>query len=195
VDLRPQHRAALDDATTRFVRRITAGDLARATPCAGWTLRELLAHMVGQHLGFAEAVRNGDAPRSAYAPVPFTLEQWDDSAARLVDAFAGADLAATAVEIELAPAPLPIGRLIAAQFLDTVVHTWDVARSLDEPYQPSGDVSDIVARIAEGIPDDDRRTASDAAFAPARPGGGTTWEQALARLGRDPHWQPVGGRP
>jgi uncharacterized protein (TIGR03086 family) len=196
MDLRPQHRAALDEAT-RFVRRVTDDDLTRATACVDWTLRELLAHMVGQHLGFAAAVRNGTAPRAAYAPIPFTLEEWDASVAGLLDAFAHADLAAPAVELELAPVPLPIGRLVAAQFLDTVIHTWDVARSLDEPYLPSAEVAEVIAGIAEGIPDDDRRCASDAAFAPARPSGGTRWEQALARLGRDPHWQQqtVGGRP
>lgn len=173
-----------------LARRITGDDLPRATPCADWALGELLAHMVGQHLGFAAAVRNGDAPRSAYAPVAFTLDRWTESVAVLLDAFAGADLDATAVEIELAPQPLPIGRLVAAQFLDTVVHTWDIARAMGEPYQPSAEVSDVVAHLAGGIPDDERRTASGAAFAPALPDRGTAWDRALARLGRDPKWQP-----
>ncbi len=93
--------------------------------------------MVGQHVGFAAAVRDGDAPPSAYTPVPYTPQAWDDSVATLLQAFAAADLDATAVEIELAATPLPIRRLVGAQFLDTVVHTWDVARSLEVAYQPS----------------------------------------------------------
>jgi hypothetical protein len=146
--------------------------------------------MVGQHLGFAAAVRDGDAPRTAYLPVPFTAEDWAGSVALLRDTFARADLTATAVEVELSPTALPVGRLVAAQFLDTVVHTWDVARSLGERYEPPVEVAELVAGIAAAIPDDNRRTTIDAAFAPARAQVGTTWERALARLGRDPAWKP-----
>ena len=189
MDLRPLHTAALADADS-LVRRVGDGDLDRPTPCAEWSLGTLLAHMVGQHLGFAAAVRDGDAPRSAYAHVPFTVEAWERSLATLVDIFAEADLDAEVVEIELAPTALPVARLVGAQFLDTVVHTWDLARSLDEPYEPFAEVAEIVGRIAAGIPDDERRTAPGAAFAPARPEGNTAWEHTLARLGRDPAWQP-----
>jgi uncharacterized protein (TIGR03086 family) len=192
MDLRSLHRRVLDDASD-VVRGVAEPDLQRPTPCAAWTLGELLAHMVGQHVGFAAAVRDGDAPPSAYAPTAFTPQAWDDSVANLLDAFAAADLDATVVEIELAPTPLPVSRLVAAQFLDTVVHTWDVARSLDLPFEPSGEVADLVARIADGIPDDERRLGAGAAFAPARTASDGTWQHALARLGRDPSWQPATG--
>ena len=56
------------------VQHVTDEDLDRPTPCAGWTVADLLAHEVGQHLGFAAAVRDGDAPESAYVPVPFSPE-------------------------------------------------------------------------------------------------------------------------
>jgi uncharacterized protein (TIGR03086 family) len=187
MDLRPQHRAALDVASG-YVRRATAADLDRPTPCAEWTLRDLLAHMVGQHHGFAGAVRDGTAPHSAYVPVNFTLEAWDSSVLALLAAFAGADLSATAIEVELAPTPLPIDRIVAAQFLDTVVHSWDVARSLNEPYTPPSEVAEIVARIADGVPDDGRRETGEFPFARALQHDGTTWERALAKLGRDPQW-------
>lgn len=189
MDLRSQHRAALHTADD-FVGRITGADLARATPCAAWVLGDLLAHMVGQHLGFTAAVRDGDAPPAAYAPVPFSADGWKASVATLLDTFATADLAARVVEVELSPTPLPVRRLVAAQFLDTVVHTWDLARSLGEPYEPPAEVAELVAGLAAGIPDDDRRTAADAAFAPALPETGSTWESGLARLGRDPAWKP-----
>jgi uncharacterized protein (TIGR03083 family) len=39
-----------------LVDRIGPADLARPTPCAGWDLRALLAHLIGQNHGFAEAV-------------------------------------------------------------------------------------------------------------------------------------------
>ena len=57
----------LDDIT---VLASGAGDLTASTPCAGWDLADLFGHMVGQNLGFAAAVADGDAPADAYESVP-----------------------------------------------------------------------------------------------------------------------------
>ena len=185
------HRAALDIASG-YVARVTDADLGRATPCAAWTLRHLLEHMVGQHAGFATVVAAGSADASAYHPLPFTAASWRSSVDDLVAAFAAADLTAEVVEVELHPTrPLPVAVLVQAQFLDTVVHTWDVAAALGESYEPAPDVVEAVRRIAELIPDDAGREQPGAAFAPAVPtAGGTRWERTLGLLGRDPTWSP-----
>ncbi len=186
-DLRPLHRQALLDAT-ELVGRVTAADLGRDTPCAGWDLATLLAHMVGQHIGFTTAVREGDAPREAYEPVPFDAASWADSVELLQQAFAAADLAAEVHEIELHPTrPLPVAVLVGAQLLDTAVHTWDVARSLGLDYEPSPAIADAVLAIATPIPDGPGREAPGAAFAHAVTGEFMTpWSRALAVLGRVP---------
>jgi uncharacterized protein (TIGR03086 family) len=189
-DPRPLHRTALHDADA-LVRRIGPQDLGRPTPCAGWDLADLLAHMVGQHLGFAAAVREGTAPADAYLPRPWTLDRWTSSVTALTEAVAAADLDARAVLVEIAPDPLPMRRVVGAQLLDTVVHTWDVARALGVPYVPSAELVAAVARGASAVPDDGRRTRPGAAFAPARAGQGSAWERALAQLGRDP-WPRAG---
>ena len=104
----------------------------------------------------------------------------------LVAAFAAADLTDEVVEVELHPTrPLPISVLVEAQFLDTVVHTWDVAAAIGESFTPEPDVADAVLGIAETIPDDERRERPGAAFARALPSGTTPWERALALLGRE----------
>jgi uncharacterized protein (TIGR03086 family) len=185
TDPRPLHRAALDAADAQ-VRCVTAEDLGRPTPCSAWTLADLLAHMIGQHLGFATAVREGTAPREAYAPRPYTLERWERSAATLLDAFAEADLDAEAVLIEISPDPRPVRWAVGAQLLDTVVHTWDVDQALGKTYVPGAELAAAVARGAFAVPDDERRTIRGAAFAPARHAPGSDWERALAQLGRDP---------
>ncbi len=187
-DIRSRHRDALEVATS-FVERVTAAHLARPTPCRDWDLRHLLDHMVGQHVGFARVVRDGEAPLSAYAPVPFSMTSWRPSVGRLVDAFAAADLETRVVEVELdSMSPLPIGFLVAAQHLDTVVHTWDVAMALGEPYVPPDDVADEMWRMAQAIPDDDRRERPGAAFAHGVWAEGSNWRRALAFLGRDGDW-------
>jgi uncharacterized protein (TIGR03086 family) len=181
IDLRPLHRAALALAD-RYVDTVADDDLPRDSPCAGWDLAALLAHMVGQHRGFASAVRDGDAPRARYAPVPFTPQAWSASVAELLAAFAAADPAGSVIAAELSPAPLPVRRVIGAQLLDTVVHTWDVARALGQDFRPPDDLLEVVAAMAEAIPDTAR--GPGAAFAAALPGQGDPWHRTLALLGR-----------
>jgi uncharacterized protein (TIGR03086 family) len=184
-DPRPLHRRALTIAD-EHVDGIGAPDLANPTPCDQWTLADLLAHMIGQHEGFAFAVRAGTAPVTAFAPVPFSSERWRSSVATLLAAVEGARLDDTAVLVEIAPAPLSLSLVVGAQLLDTVVHTWDIARSLDGWYEPPDELADAVAELATLIPDDPDRSGDDLQFGPSRPGVGTPWQRALARLGRDP---------
>jgi len=185
------HRESLSVASA-YVARLTDADLDRPTPCTAWDLRQLLEHMVGQHAGFAEVVQTGAADADAYRPLAFSATSWQTSVDNLVDAFAGADLASKVVEVELHPTrPLPISVLVQAQLLDTVVHTWDIAAALGESYTPEPDVVDAVRRIAEPIPDDERRDQPGAAFAHALANDGTIWERTLAKLGRAPNW-PAG---
>ncbi len=146
--------------------------------------------MVGQHLGFARVVGDGEAPADAYRPATFTKDSWGDSVRSLTEAFEAADLSARVVEVELDPVrPLPISVLLGAQWLDTVFHTWDVAAALGERYVPPIEVVEAMLQMAGAIPDDDRRDRPGAAFAHGVPTDGGAWEQALALLGRDPHWR------
>jgi uncharacterized protein (TIGR03086 family) len=183
------HRAALGVASS-YVARIEPSQLHLPTPCAGWDLRQLLGHMVGQHLGFATVIARGEAAADAYRPVPFAPESWASSVQALIDAFAATDLGANVVEVELDPVrPLPVWVLVGAQWLDTVVHTWDIAAALGERYEPSADVAAAMHGMAVLIPDDERRDRAGAAFAHGvTVDGGSAWEQALALLGRDPDW-------
>lgn len=180
------HRSALDSAGD-VVAGIQAADLSRSTPCDGWDLANLLSHMVGQHYGFAASVRDGGAAASAYRPVPFTAEVWAASVDDLLKAFAGAELDGAAINVEISPDPLPVAFLVAAQFLDTAVHTWDVARSLGVEYTPPDEVAAEVLRIAQQVPDDNRRDAVGAPFAHALTADAAApWLRALRMLGRDP---------
>src|SRR5689334_2645703 len=48
-------------ASVQVVSRVRPADLARSTPCAAWTLADLLAHMTAQHNGFAAAAAGDGA--------------------------------------------------------------------------------------------------------------------------------------
>ena len=168
------------------VQYVTDDDLERPTPCAGWTVADLLAHEVGQHLGFAAAVRAGDAPESAYVPVPFSPETWRDSVEEIMSAFAGADPDAPVIARELVPEPLPLRVLVDAQLLDLLAHTWDLARGLGHYFTPPDHLAADFLRMAKAIPD--RAYGEGHAFSERRKAEGSPWEQGLQLLGRDPGW-------
>ena len=55
TDLRALHQRALDDGPDRCWTG-SARPTWTVDPCAGWDLRALVAHLIGQNHGFAEAV-------------------------------------------------------------------------------------------------------------------------------------------
>ena len=189
-DPRLLHRFAVDGASL-LVERVRSEDLGLATPCGEWTLGDLLAHMIGQHRGFALAVSDHDAPKSAYEPVTFDPSSWTESVSALLAAFDHAVLDDTAVLIEVRPNPLPITWIVSAQTLDTAVHTWDIAQALGQWFEPSAEITAAVADLAATIPDGQGRERSDAAFGHALSADGSVWERTLAYLGRDPHGTPA----
>jgi uncharacterized protein (TIGR03086 family) len=180
-----RHTEALE-VLDAIVSGVTDDDLARPTPCTGWTVADLLAHELGQHLGFAAAVRDGDAPESAYAPVPYTAEAWRGSVQAIRTAFAEADPDAPVVERELSPVPLSLRIVVDAQLLDVVAHTWDLAKGLGHDYVPPDDVAVDFLGMADRIPD--RAYGPGSAFAQRLASEGSPWETALRLLGRDPGW-------
>lgn len=170
---------------------VRPSDLARPTPCEGWDLRMLTAHMIGQNEGFATALVTGDAEASAYAPRPAQdsdalLGAWDDSVKHLLAAVDGCDSDRRVRLVEIAPdATFAATAVVEMQLLDTVIHTWDVATALGERYRPDQPLLELVAAGSLRVPDGQVRTRPGAAFAPSL----TTamddpWALTLARLGR-----------
>jgi uncharacterized protein (TIGR03086 family) len=188
TDFRPAHRRAIRVAST-YVVGIGDAALGLATPCVGWDLGELLAHMVGQHYGFAAAVRDGDAPVQAYAPRDVTgrvTAQWQESVDVLSAAFTGADLDRPVRLVEISTdRRLPAGVAVSFQLLDTVVHTWDLATALGADFVPDPELAGITLALARLVPQGESRLGPDAAFGPVLDvAGDDDWAQTLALTGR-----------
>ncbi|WP_406020839.1 TIGR03086 family metal-binding protein [Nocardioides sp. NBC_00850] len=175
---------ALDDIT---VLASGAGDLTASTPCAGWDLADLFGHMVGQNLGFAAAVADGDAPVAAYESVPVgtddVTQTWQDSATRVRDAFGAADPEATVHLAEFGFRPT-VAVALGMQLLDAAVHAWDVATALGQTYRPTEATVTVVLDMARQIA---ARPGGTPVFAaPLAEGGKDPWSDALRLLGRNP---------
>ena len=157
-------------ATVGLVSQAGPADLARPTPCAGWTLGDLIGHMTAQHYGWTAAA----------------------AARRVLEAF-GAD---GVLDREFALAEIsPVLRFPAAQaigfhFIDYVVHGWDVARSLGLAYQPEADVLAAALPVAQAVPGGQARTREGAPFAPDLPVSAQAGllDRIVAMLGRSPTW-------
>ena len=186
------HRRAVL-ASVDVVSRIGDGDLGRDTPCAGWNLGDLLAHMIVQHDGFAAAAKGLGADPAVWQPRPLGADPTGEYAAaahRVLDAFAAPGVLAREFALpEISTAvTFPAERAIGFHLVDYVAHGWDVARSLGLPYQLDPDVLDIALRVAAAVPDGENRLAPGAAFAPALPvpEDAPALDRIVALLGRSP---------
>lgn len=171
-DVRPQHRRALV-AAGEVIARIRPDDLSRPTPCVGWDLGTLVAHVIGQNRGFALAVSTGDAAESDYAahglPPGKLSEAWTQSADQVRTAFANAELAQQTRLAEINPdGTFPATAVVWMHLLDTVIHTWDVATSLGHPCRPDDELVEIVAAQAEHVPTGTARTRQGPPSRPSR---------------------------
>jgi uncharacterized protein (TIGR03086 family) len=169
-----------------LVERVTAADLGLPTPCAGWDLAALIGHMIGQNDGFAAAVRDGDAPLSAYASRRLDAEapgqRWRESADGLRAAFHAAD-PADVVRLAEFDREVSVAIALGMQVLDCAVHAWDVAATLGGDYRPRADVAAFVLDSARMIAA--RPGGTPGVFAP--PQGAVSedpWIEALRLLGR-----------
>ncbi|GAB1692402.1 TIGR03086 family metal-binding protein [Krasilnikovia sp. M28-CT-15] len=183
-----------DAAATRHsvevVAEVAVADLARPTPCTGWDLRALLAHMTAQHRGFAAAAAGRGADEAAWrtADTDDPVRAYAAAAHEVIAAF-------TADGVPERDFFLPdLGRSVPGQIaigfhlVDYVVHGWDVARTIGTAYRPPRAALDLALPIASAVPDGPARRAPGAAFGPGLrvPDDAETLDTILLLLGRDP---------
>jgi uncharacterized protein (TIGR03086 family) len=199
-DLRSFHRAAVL-ASVDVVNDVTPTELHRATPCDGWDLSQLLAHMTAQHRGFAAAARGDganparwDTAAVADAVAIDPAGSYAAAAADVLEAFADDDVLAASFALPEfgSGAVFPGSVAIGFHFVDYVVHGWDVARALDAPFVLPADVIAAVLPLVFAVPDGDFRTTPGSVFAPAIAASEplSDLDRALLHLGRSPAWTP-----
>jgi uncharacterized protein (TIGR03086 family) len=167
-------KGALVDPVTQFgmlgpvlsgvVGSLSPEQLDNATPCADFTVRGVLEHMIGGATAFAAAFR-GDEPTEA---------DTSDVLAGFGPALEGLFAAVTA--------PGALDRTIAAPFgevpgetfarfvvLDGLVHGWDIASATGQAYDPPAELVAAVDAFARGALDPlrDGNTFADAVEPPA----------------------------
>ena len=183
-------------ASVELLRHTAAGvapeHLDAPTPCADWSVAQVLLHAAGDQLGWASVVSGGPLPSyDPFAPPPELPGGVDELIGSAVEtataAWAQVDPAEASVPTPIPPFPTLAAELAAgACALDAAIHAWDVAVA-------TGQDSPLTAELATRLTPAARATVEPLrgfAYAPALPAqAGDDAAAALLRyLGRDPGW-------
>jgi uncharacterized protein (TIGR03086 family) len=174
--------------------RVTTDQLDNPTPCAEWTVTQVLFHAAGDQHGWASCVATSPLPSwDPFAP-PTTL---DGNPGDLIGpavqaattAWATVDSDVESVRTPLPPFPtMPPELAAGACALDAAIHAWDIAVA-------TGQSSPLTEVLAAQLGPAARATVEPLrgfAYAPAtseQPGDGAV-ANLLRYLGRDPLWTP-----
>jgi uncharacterized protein (TIGR03086 family) len=168
--------------TLDMVDGIGDGDMAAATPCAGWDVRALAGHLL--HWGPS---LEGAARKEAVAPgevVGSMREQLE----RLADAWGEAEAWQGVTQMG-GPAPLPgdlVGGMVLGEF---VLHGWDLARATGRTVDfPPGVLRLMYAEVARSA-EQGRAMGVYGAEVPVA-ADASLMARTLALSGRDPRWTP-----
>jgi uncharacterized protein (TIGR03086 family) len=181
-------------ASVDAVDAVKPDDLAKPTPCAGWSVADLIAHMTVQNRGFAAAARGrrGDAATVSEAVAADPVTIYAASAADVLEAFAADGvLDANFTLPDFGPdANFPGAMAIGFHFVDYVVHGWDVARAIGATFDLPDDVIAAALPLVLAVPDGEFRAADGSPFQPAvtTDAEASDMDRILAHLGRSPAW-------
>ncbi|WP_436845466.1 TIGR03086 family metal-binding protein [Streptomyces sioyaensis] len=176
------------DQVTRDVLALVGAvrpeDLALPTPCAGWTVRQLLDHMVWENL-MATSIAE-DAPRTDHTADHLGddhLAAFADSARAALAAFTGSGM----LHRTYGPYEAPGAMIVQQVVVELLAHGWDLARATGAPTVLAPEVAEETLAAARRIYGAAPRTAGSS-FAPERPApaGASAADRLAAFLGRDP---------
>ncbi|MFJ3953122.1 TIGR03086 family metal-binding protein [Streptomyces libani] len=167
-----------------LVAAVRPEDLALPTPCAGWSVRELLDHMVWENL-MATSIAE-DAPRADHTADHLGDDHraaFDDSVRAALAAFTGSGM----LRRTYGPYEAPGAMIVQQVVVELLAHGWDLARATGAPTGLAPEAAEETLAAARRIYGAAPRTEGSS-FAPERPAppGASATDRLAAFLGRDP---------
>lgn len=205
----PDSPGAWPDLLTRacasarsVLARVTGSQLSQPTPCADWTVRDLVGHIVGSTDLFADLAELGESPEDRewpdYPGGDF-LAAFDRHAARVTAAFAASGAMDKVMVLPTGPAPGSLTIQVATG--EIFVHGWDLAAAVGRT-SDGADGLELTAALDDGVAEAlllsdwlvlcvQVRAADPTVFAPEiePPDGASATDRLAAFLGRDPAWK------
>lgn len=165
---------------------LTPADLDAPTPCADFTVRGLLGHLIGGATQFAAAFAGAPPPDmpADVAEGPDVVERAGAALGELV----GAIQTPGALDQTLST---PFGEWSGETFaryivLDGLVHGWDLAVATGQPYEPSAQLVGEAERFAHEAIHEDMRDGDTFAAEVEAPTNASPIERLVAFTGRSP---------
>ena len=169
----------LGPALGAVVANLTPDDLDRPTPCANFTVRGVLGHMIEGATAFAAAFRGQAAP--AAPDTTDVLGAFGPALTNLVTAIQEPGALDRTVQAPFGAVP---GETFARfVVLDGLVHGWDLSVATNQSYAPPDElVADVSAFASKTL--DPLRDGDTFAAATEAPAGATPIEKLAAQTGR-----------
>ncbi|WP_066932574.1 TIGR03086 family metal-binding protein, partial [Streptomyces sp. NBRC 110611] len=148
-----------------LVAAVRTEDLGLPTPCAGWTVRQLLSHMVWENL-MATSIAEGD-PRGDHTADHLGDDHraaFADSSRAALAAFTGSGMLRRTYGPYEAPGALIVQQVV----VELLAHGWDLASAMGAPTGLAPEVAEETLAAARRIYGGAPRTEGGS-FAPERP--------------------------
>jgi uncharacterized protein (TIGR03086 family) len=181
----------LDEARTMLVTAaagVTAEGLQLPTPCADWSVAQVLQHAGLDQIVWASSLSGAAMPsENPFAPSGQLNGTALAFASQALDGSVGAW---TAVSTELVPTPLPQGEMAVSQAagaaaLDAAIHAWDIAVATGQGSPLSPELAQVLHPVAASIVEPLRQYGAYAAALTPPPGADPA-AVLLCYLGRQP---------
>ena len=184
--------AGAHEALRTAVAGVAPNAWDRPTPCAKWSVAQVLQHASGDQIAFAAAITGGPWPsEDPFAPSGQLVQDGqtlvDGAVAASARAFETVDREAAEVANPLPQGPMPAWLAAGACALDAAVHAWDIAVATGQASPLSEDMARQLMSVATRIVEPLRAYG---AYAPAlvpRQDGDVA--ALLGYLGRESTWR------
>jgi uncharacterized protein (TIGR03086 family) len=137
------------------VAQVRPAQLSLDTPCASWTVADLISHVVNGSASIAAMLR-GEQPG---APVAVTaadfVAAYDSATQASIEAF-DAPGALDRV-VSMGPLQAPGAMALALRTTDTLVHAWDLAKATGQSTNIAPDLSEVVLAGSRAMMTPERR--------------------------------------
>jgi uncharacterized protein (TIGR03086 family) len=175
-------------STAKVLQNVSKDKLGAPTPCASWTVSDVVNHILVGQYWFAAVVEHGDTPADfdggqdlAGGDINATFA---DGSSKALAAFGAPGALEKTVKLPWGEMPAAMFINIAAQ--DTFVHGWDVARAIGDTSGLDEALAEQFVAGAKALPDAFRGPDGQAPFGPVAdcPDSAPASDRLAAALGR-----------
>jgi uncharacterized protein (TIGR03086 family) len=175
-------------STGKVVAGVRPDQLAHSTPCTEWNVRALLNHLIGvaesfSHVGEGKPISPPD-PRADYFEGDGYAAAYESATSRLLAAWRKPGALDAPITLPIGDVPGSVGATI--NFLDLLVHGWDLAKATGQDATLEAALAEPALELARGFVTDDIRGRGAVGPEVPVPSGAGAGERLIGFMGRTP---------